>query len=363
MINCGGVSYASYRLVPILQECLGYQPDAFVLCTGHNEFLEDRTYGSLRRSGSLHRVLGRSRLYTVLRAALRPERDDVQKFRLAADVQARLDFQNGLDLYERDDTWQRSVVRHFETNLRRMVEISQDGGVPLMVMLPPSNLADSPPFKSVSDSATKSRVQALVRQARGAYATDRDEAIRRLTAAVRLDPRCAAILFELGRVCEAAGRIEEARRWFIRARDEDVCPLRMISPLEDSMRRVVAEYDVPFVDAHVLLESVSRSPILGYGLLVDHIHPSFRGHQLIAHELLRQLERLGVVNPAADWETKAEALHRDHFASLDRLYFLRGQRTLENLKAWARGRGHNLPPRPGAAKQQPAADLAEEPTP
>ena len=30
VVNCGGVSYASYRLVPILQEVLAYQPDLII---------------------------------------------------------------------------------------------------------------------------------------------------------------------------------------------------------------------------------------------------------------------------------------------------------------------------------------------
>ena len=49
VVNCGGVSYASYRLVPILEEVLGYQPDLIVIYTGHNEFLEDRTYAHIKR--------------------------------------------------------------------------------------------------------------------------------------------------------------------------------------------------------------------------------------------------------------------------------------------------------------------------
>ena len=48
VVNCGGISYASYRLVPILTECLSYQPDMFIVCTGHNEFLEARTYAGLK---------------------------------------------------------------------------------------------------------------------------------------------------------------------------------------------------------------------------------------------------------------------------------------------------------------------------
>ena len=50
VVNCGGVSYASYRLVPILRELLDYKPDLFIICTGHNEFLEDRTYGPVKQT-------------------------------------------------------------------------------------------------------------------------------------------------------------------------------------------------------------------------------------------------------------------------------------------------------------------------
>ena len=49
VVNCGGVSYASYRLVPILEEVLeNYTPDLVILYTGQNEFLEDRTYAHLK---------------------------------------------------------------------------------------------------------------------------------------------------------------------------------------------------------------------------------------------------------------------------------------------------------------------------
>src|SRR5688572_30049482 len=48
VVNCGGVSYASYRLIPILNEVLKYQPDLIVFCEGHNEFLEDRCFAPLK---------------------------------------------------------------------------------------------------------------------------------------------------------------------------------------------------------------------------------------------------------------------------------------------------------------------------
>src|SRR3954464_5331092 len=53
VVNCGGVSYATYRLIPILQEVLNYQPDLIVFCEGHNEFLEDRSYAPLKAQGKV----------------------------------------------------------------------------------------------------------------------------------------------------------------------------------------------------------------------------------------------------------------------------------------------------------------------
>ena len=52
-VNCGGLSYASYRVARILDEILHYDPDIIVIATGHNEFLEDRTYNSLKNRSSL----------------------------------------------------------------------------------------------------------------------------------------------------------------------------------------------------------------------------------------------------------------------------------------------------------------------
>ena len=71
VVNCGGVSYASYRLVPILKECLTHQPDLIILCTGHNEFLEERTYAPVKHASPvvamLIRVFSQLRSFVLLR--------------------------------------------------------------------------------------------------------------------------------------------------------------------------------------------------------------------------------------------------------------------------------------------------------
>ncbi|MFK7820549.1 MAG: SGNH/GDSL hydrolase family protein, partial [Planctomycetaceae bacterium] len=208
VVNCGGVSYASYRLVPILSECLQYEPDFIVVCTGHNEFLEDRTYASIKASGSAYRMLAHSRLFTLMRSATMPDRSERDQFLLNTDVNARLDYDDGLQFYERDDEWRNQVAEHFESNLRRMATACSDAEIPLLFMLPPSNFSGSPPFKTVPNEAVADGVRTHILAARKLYETDLAAAITELKSAVEQDPRHAANLFELGRVCESAGQIE-----------------------------------------------------------------------------------------------------------------------------------------------------------
>ena len=113
MVNCGGISYASYRLVPILEEVLGYEPDLIILYTGHNEFLEDRTFDHIAGRGRLVNAsleaASRLRTFTLLREGyLRlhgmsssdpPESRPI----LPTEVEALLDYRGGLEAYHRDD--------------------------------------------------------------------------------------------------------------------------------------------------------------------------------------------------------------------------------------------------------------------
>jgi hypothetical protein len=48
VINAGGISYASYRVARLMNELVLYEPDLFIIYSGHNEFLEERSYGALR---------------------------------------------------------------------------------------------------------------------------------------------------------------------------------------------------------------------------------------------------------------------------------------------------------------------------
>ncbi len=349
VINCGGISYASYRLVPLIQECLAYEPDLFIVCTGHNEFLEDRTYADIRDQSPLlatpQRLLNRMSSYHAYRNLLLKLRADepekAPRNVLNSDVDAFLDYHNGLAAYHRDRQWQRGVTQHFDFNLRRLVSVAEDANVPLLFVLPTSNLADQPPFKSEHRDHLSSNELAefdqLLEEARSLMRSQPNAALEKLEQARAIDSEFAELRYHLGRLHEVRGDFDAARIEFVAARDEDICPLRMISPLEATLRNVANETGTPLLDAHLLLEAQSRNGILGGRLLVDHVHPSIEGHQKIALALLEHIASLGHVMCGPEWKTRAITAFEQHYNSLSDFYFADGQRTLERVRYWTRG--------------------------
>jgi lysophospholipase L1-like esterase len=354
VVNCGGVSYASYRLVPILQECLNYEPDLFIVCTGHNEFLEDRTYAHVKRGPLVGQTwLTRRRTFVLLQEGVRrlagrstttaPDDRPV----LPADADALLDYYDGLKAYHYDPAWHAGVIEHFEHNLRRMFALADAASVPVIAIREASNLADCPPFKSEHRLGLAAEQLAAwderFQEAQLLYRTDVPRAVALLEEALRIDDQYAAAHYELGQCLETLGRYDAARTAYLQARDVDVCPLRMISPLEERLASVCRDANVPLLDAHALLESRTARGILGFPWVCDHVHPSFEGHQIIADALVERMAQQGLVRPRSDWRDAAHAAYRAHFASLDEMYFLRGQRTLNSVIRWTEGRAGGPP--------------------
>ena len=377
VVNCGGISYASYRIAPILEELLAYQPDLFIIYTGHNEFLEERTYHHIkwkaRWLGSVYAFAAHSRFFNTCHRWVQLRRDRAQKLpandsnrtnesvpgasgeaerpRLPEEVDAWLDHYGGLDAYRRDPPWRAAVVEHYEFNLRRMVNQAAEANVPVILVNPVSNLKDCPPFKSepgeLSPTAA-ARFQQLWEAARNSEKmTDR---LSWLEEAVTIDPQNAAAHYLLGQTYLATGQPDAAREAFLRAKEEDLCPLRMIEPLHERLERVARQTRTPLIDVRALFERLSPERLVGEPWLLDHVHPSISGHQQIAAALFEELQRQQLATPTADWEARRDLLFRQQLATLTTAYYARGQEHLQGLRRWAAGRSGNPP------QKQPAAE-------
>ncbi len=352
VVNCGGISYASYRLVPILSEVLQYAPDLILIYTGQNEFLEDRTYDHIKTMPGVVaeplEFLSRLRTFVFLREGYlhltghHPPSPPEDRPLLKTEVDALLDHAGGLAQYHRDEAWRRGVIAHFSHSLGRMVGMCRDAGVPLILINPVCNLRDCPPFKSEHrDDLTDGELQQwnrLREMARSQSRINRVGSIELFQKAIDIDGEHAAIHYELGNCYDALNRFDEARSSYNRAKELDICPLRILDSMSEAMGALANETGTSLVDIRGLFESLSGEGIPGNDWLLDHVHPSIRGHQKIAEAILEKMVELGFLALLPGWEERRERRFEDHYASLDDFYFTRGMQRLEAVRAWARGK-------------------------
>lgn len=346
VVNCGGLSYASYRLRPILDEVLGYAPDLIIIATGHNEFLEDRTYHDLKSRSAVTAWIT-DRLYSLrtvtwARDALSDEtqgRRDV----LPEEVAARLDNRSGYASYHWDEAWRADVINHFEHSVRTMVAMCREAGVPLILVNLGSNLRDCPPFKSEHRPGLKPleerKWQQLFEAAEQAETEDLDRALELYQAAEEIDDGFALLLYRTARCLDRLGRPEEAREYYLKAKDRDVCPLRILEEVDRRLKQVARETNTPLVPARKLLEQRSLDGIPGYNLYIDHVHPTIGAHQWIAQAIAEVWQEQNPTTDAAAarWNDEARrAAYLRHWRELPAGYLANGRRRVGWLENWAR---------------------------
>lgn len=321
VINAGGISYASYRIALLMEELLGYDPDLFIVYSGHNEFLEKRTYSQTVAVPSVLRGLGalasRTRTAAALKRAIEAASSDSGRSRtegknLPGEVDTILeeDMMVGPEAYRRDELFQRKAFEHYRYNLNRMIEMARSVGSRILLVNPASNLRHCSPFKSENrhdlGPSQSRRWRALFDQANQAYGAGKpQEALAAIEEATAIDDAFAHLDYLRGQVLWQLERFAEAKAAFLRARDQDICPLRILSPMEHILESVAAEQEVPLVDFVELAEGQSENETPGENLFLDHVHPTIEGHRLLALALLEEMERQKIVKVSSTWSEAA----------------------------------------------------------
>jgi tetratricopeptide (TPR) repeat protein len=353
VINAGGISYASYRVKVVLRELLAYEPDLIIIFTGHNEFLESRTYPEMSEGLSvttqLKALLGKTNSYKLLENLLEPLARGAQKESgegqaqgvLGAEVETLLDESAGLGMYRRDTVFAAKVFDHFRFNVAEMIRLCKNAGVPVLFCTPVDNLKDFSPFKS---SVNPSMTVAARRQLQQVLQNGEDlllegkaeEAQAAFAGAVKQDSLYAMSHFLLGRALLAVGDTASASASLLQARELDVCPLRARQPLHRILAEQCSAAGVELLDLQAVLAELSPGGIIGDKYLMDHIHPGPEGHLIFAGEIYDWMARR-----FTGWGLEAAALPKiddllpRELAKLDSDYFQRGVLNLVKVMVWA----------------------------
>jgi len=348
VVNAGGVSYASYRIALLMEELIQYEPDLVVVYTGHNEFLERRTYSKILRLPVVLRDLGtlasKLRIYSLLNDIIgygvtgKGKPGYVHK--LSKEVNPILDQAIGPEDYVRDDEQKKDIVAHFKFNLTRIIKLARSVDAKVILVTPASKMRHEAPFKSQHRSDFgQSALQEWETNYESALESVRQKefeaALNRILIAETIDPRYAHTFALKGDILFLLGRYGEARVAYRRAIDEDVCPLRAITPLRTAVTDIGHEMNVPVIDFDLILSERSPEGITGEEMFLDHVHPTIEGHKILALEITDEIIKSGLVRaPRPMSEEGIESIEEIKLSQVDREAHAKALMNLAMLANW-----------------------------
>jgi lysophospholipase L1-like esterase len=248
IIDAGGRSYGSQRLVPIARELLDYQPDGILLYLGHNEFeeLEQLELASPRLApltrAAMHLALFRVPLDAIVTA--REKTMSAHNRQLLAIE--RPDYTRAWShRFTEAEVEQR--MRAFDQHVRDMLELWTARGIPVVMGTIPSNR-----FRPKLRDGFPDELRDL--QARGEWE--------------KADERARALLANA--------------TWRHQSSDRENAILRAVA----------ASYRVPIAEVERAVVDAEPHHVPGETLFVDHCHLNQAGKAIWARLYLAELDRI-----------------------------------------------------------------------
>lgn len=360
VINAGGISYASYRVVLLLEELIQYEPDLIISYIGQNEFLERRTYSQILGLPKFVRDLGSAasnlRIYALMSDMIEQLKTEERKeqtahvYKLSREVNAILDQSIGPKDYVRNDEQKKHIINHFEFNLENIAQLTRSVDSRLIMVAPASKLRNESPFKSQARSDLKGSDlkkwtqhyelgQKLFRE------NKLEAALAEVSSAEILDPRYAHIFSLKGDILYNMGKYVDAKLSYKKALDEDVCPLRAITPIHNLVIGVAHKMNVPVVDFDAIISKRSSNGITDDDFFIDHVHPTIEGNKILALALLEEIISSGMIrSPKPMTEAGLEKISSTKMSQLNQIDHSYAITNLAMLANWGgkTGEGRTL---------------------
>lgn len=310
VINVGISAISSYSVLDFVHELVQYEPDLFLMYLGHNEF-----YGALGAASTQHISSNRTvvrlfmqleklRLYLLLRNGVHSLKRMVAPAPSTGGSRTLMEMMIGHNTIPLQSPLYRQGVENFSANLSDILQTIHSRRVPVLVGTLVSNLADLEPFESQFRDGFREKDEwsALVQQGQDRFSAGQyQSALASFQQAAQLDSMPAMLSFRIGQCYRALHRYEAARQAFIRARDLDVVRFRAGSDFNDVIRTVCAQQQVPVVEVERAFQERSAEGLIGYELLLEHVHPNFFGYFVMADAFCRAMAAHDIITASSQW--------------------------------------------------------------
>ncbi len=285
----------SYTLYDQVEEVLAESPDAIMIYTGHNEYYGALGAGSNESLGSFP---GFVRFYLNIQhfktfLFLRDQVASLMKWITSISASSSA---------EKSETLMQQVVRdqaitldspvydlgkrQFDSNMKVILDKFAEAGVPVFLGSLASNLKDHPPFESIATD-THPAAQQVYDQAHTAY---------------------------------RSGDLELAKELFTYARDLDALKFRATTEFNEMIRALSQRDGVTYVPVEEYLVEKSENGIIGFDLMLEHLHPNAEGYFHIGMAFAQAMKGADFLGNRADlskWQSDQSYKERMYLSDFD----------------------------------------------
>jgi tetratricopeptide (TPR) repeat protein len=317
----------SHAVLQVARDCARYDPDLFVVYLGNNEVVGPYgpgtvftpTFSSLRLI-RLNVALRATRIGQLLAGLLGGRETGTEE----------PSYWKGMEMcitekVRADDPRLKVVYSHFRRNLEDICRVAAGAGAQTLVCTVASNLRDCPPFASAHRPGLAPSQQGdwdVLYEKGVQYEQQGDytHAVDCYLQAAQLDDSYADLQFRLGRCCERERDYDNARDYYIRARDFDTLRFRADTTINEIARAVVSRWKdrgVYLADVAGSLNTNSPGGAAGHEFFYEHVHFTFEGSCAVAATVFSQVEsalrvrfpdRVGRRGPQPTWSECADAV-------------------------------------------------------
>ena len=302
IVNVGLTATNSYTVLEFIGELVDYQPDAFIIYSGQNEFYGALGVGSTISLGSerwlirtyqefrkLKTFVLLENILTALSTWIFGTNTATQSGTLMQQVTNDKAIPFGSDLYKK-------AVGAYEKNLRATLSIADENGIPVVLSTLVTNERSLPPFvsihnESLSETQKKEVLSLLEAGEKKQAEKDYSAASELYNKIIAIDPVWAMAFFKLGECYDATGKFDSAKAGYDKARDLDGLRFRASSEFNDIVHRMASMPNVVIADIESTFRTNSPNGIIGKELLWEHVHPNLKGYILLSRTWFEALTK------------------------------------------------------------------------
>lgn len=283
LISVAMASINSYALRDFANEVASISPDAVLIYAGHNEYLGVMGVGSNFASYGGHwanltfNFLRDFRLFQLLQNVLTqtPSSEQVnQQKSQGRTVMATVAKEKNIPL---NSPLYKLGLDQFESNMAAILALFRNRDIPVYIGNLVSNEQHQPPFESEEESK-----------------------------GLNLS---ASLNFKSGDQSVNQNQYNDAREYYIAARDLDLLRFRAPSDFNGILARIAKEQQAVLVDVDTAVRNDTEHGIIGQKHMLEHLHPTAKGYFVIALAYMEAMQR-NLLLPASDLALSDEVINQ-----------------------------------------------------